>query len=185
MDDHYAVLGLTRKASKQEIKEAFRKLAVKLHPDKHSHSSKAVRDSATLRFKKASEAYQVLTDDRKRADYNFRTSSSSSTHSHNQSGYGYGYSSYNRRGGGGGGPNYASGSAASGASRFDNVLRYLTTRAFLLNVSVAGALLSGVFVANMGWNAVWKMRNSGVCSSLYSTLLVFQFIKVPFRVRVA
>ncbi|KAK9905304.1 hypothetical protein M0R45_000308 [Rubus argutus] len=161
MDDHYAILGLTRKASKQEIKEAFRKLAVKLHPDKHSHSSKAVRDSATLRFKKASEAYQVLIDDRKRADYNFRTSASSSSHSHshNPSGYGYGYSSYNRRGGGG--PNYASGSAASGASRFDNVLRYLTTRAFLLNVSVAGALLGGVFVVNMGRDALWKMRNSG------------------------
>lgn len=171
MDDHYAVLGLTRKASKQEIKEAFRKLAVKLHPDKHSHSPKAVRDSATLKFKKASEAYQVLIDDRKRADYNFRTSSSSSSHSHNRSSYGYGFSSYNR--GGGGGPNYA-----SGASRFDNVLRYLTTRAFLLNVSVAGALLGGVFVANMGWDALWKMRNSGVCSSLHSTLLVFQFIRV-------
>lgn len=176
MDDHYAVLGLTRKASKQEIKEAFRKLAVKLHPDKHSHSSKAVRDSATLRFKKASEAYQVLIDDRKRADYNFRTSASSSSHSHshNPRGYGYGYSSYNRRGG----LNYASGSAASGASRFDNVLRYLTTRAFLLNVSVAGALLGGVFVVNMGRDALWKMRNSGVCSSLHSTLLVFQFTRV-------
>ncbi|BBN68469.1 Chaperone DnaJ-domain superfamily protein [Prunus dulcis] len=67
--DHYKVLGLPRSASKEEIKEAFRKLAVKLHPDKHS-TPKAVRESTTLRFKQVSEAYQVLIDDRKRADYN-------------------------------------------------------------------------------------------------------------------
>lgn len=128
MGDHYSVLGLTRNASKQEIKEAFRKLAVKLHPDKHSHSSKAVKDSATLRFKQASEAYQVLIDDRKRADYNFRTSSTSFS----AYGYGYGYSNYNNR-------RYAS---ASKTSSFENLVRYLTTRAFLLNVSVAGCLFS-------------------------------------------
>ncbi|XP_004309420.1 PREDICTED: chaperone protein dnaJ 72 [Fragaria vesca subsp. vesca] len=147
MGDHYSLLGLTRNASKQEIKEAFRKLAVKLHPDKHSHSSKAVKDSATLRFKQASEAYQVLIDDRKRADYNFRTSSASST----AYGYGYGYSNYNNR-------RYAS---ASKTSSFENLVRYLTTRAFLLNVSVAGALFGGVAVVNMGWDALWKIRNSG------------------------
>ncbi|XP_050370919.1 chaperone protein dnaJ 72 [Argentina anserina] len=145
MGDHYSVLGLTRNASKEEIKEAFRKLAVKLHPDKHSHSSKAVRDSATLRFKQASEAYQVLIDDRKRADYNFRTSSAAY-------GYGYGYSRSNNR------RRYAS---ASGPSSFDSLLRYLTTRAFLLNVSVAGAFLGGLAVVNMGWDALWKIRNSG------------------------
>ncbi|XP_040371838.1 chaperone protein dnaJ 72 isoform X1 [Rosa chinensis] len=156
MGDHYSILGLTRNASKEEIKEAFRKLAVKLHPDKHSHSSKAVRDTATLRFKQASEAYQVLIDDRKRADYNFRTSSASySRTSSSSSGYGYGYSRNNR--------NYAS---ASRPSSFDSLLRYVTTRAFLLNVSVAGwilcrALLGGVGVVNMGWDALWKIRNSG------------------------
>ncbi|TKY46363.1 Chaperone protein dnaJ 72 [Spatholobus suberectus] len=73
--DHYKVLGLYRTASKEEIKAAFKKLAFQFHPDKHSQSPKAVRENATIRFKQVSEAYEVLMDDRKRADYNFRRSS--------------------------------------------------------------------------------------------------------------
>lgn len=131
--DHYKVLGLPRSASKEEIKEAFRKLAVKLHPDKHSHSPKAVRESTTLRFKQVSEAYQVLIDDRKRADYNFRSSRSHNYNANTSNyghGYGYGYSATNYGG------KYRRASGASSA--FENVLRYVTTRAFLLNLSVAG-----------------------------------------------
>ena len=170
--DHYSVLGLTRNASKQEIKDAFRKLAVKLHPDKHSHSSKAVKDSATLRFKQASEAYQVLIDDRKRADYNFRTSSSSSysrTSSSSGYGYGYGYSGSNK------GRRYAY--ASGPTSSFDNLLRYLTTRSFLLNVSIAGALLGGVVVVNMGRDVLWKIHNSGVLTSCLHCYYCFHFLK--------
>ncbi|KAM1078314.1 hypothetical protein ACFX19_026003 [Malus domestica] len=51
-----------------------RKLAMKLHPDKHSASPKVERDRATVRFKQVSEAYQILIDERKRADYNFQIS---------------------------------------------------------------------------------------------------------------
>ncbi|CAN6717109.1 unnamed protein product [Malus baccata var. baccata] len=157
--DHYKVLGLTRNASKAEIKEAFRKLAVKLHPDKHSASPKAERDSATVRFKQVSEAYQVLTDDRKRADYNFQSSRRphSNYNTYTRS-YGYGYSRSNtysyRRGGGG------SGAANRASSAFENLLRYVTTRAFLLNVSIAGAFLGGMAVVNLGWDAFWKMHNN-------------------------
>ncbi|KAM1293588.1 chaperone protein dnaJ 72-like [Malus sylvestris] len=155
--DHYKVLGLARNASKAEIKEAFRKLAVKLHPDKHSASPKAERDRATVRFKQVSEAYQVLIDDRKRAEYNFQSSHrphnnyNTYTRTYN---YGYGYSGGNsyRRGGG-------SGAASGASSAFENFLRYVTTRAFLLNVSVAGACLGGIAVVNLGWDALWKMHN--------------------------
>ncbi|KAE9465795.1 hypothetical protein C3L33_02304, partial [Rhododendron williamsianum] len=45
--DHYKALGFDRSASKEEIKQAFRKLAMQNHPDRHSNSTKAVRDSAT------------------------------------------------------------------------------------------------------------------------------------------
>ncbi|KAL6219340.1 hypothetical protein ACLB2K_007099 [Fragaria x ananassa] len=117
------------------------------------------------RFKQASEAYQVLIDDRKRADDNFRTSSTSfSAYGY---GYGYGYSNYKNR-------RYAS---ASKTSSFENLVRYLTTGAFLLNVSVAGclALLGGVAVANTGWDALWKICNSGVPYMLFSYFPVFLF----------
>ncbi|KAL5546953.1 hypothetical protein UlMin_006640 [Ulmus minor] len=156
--DHYEVLGLSRNASKDEIKEAFRRLAVKLHPDKHSDSPEAVRNRATLRFKQVSEAYQVLSDDRKRADYNLRARSgwppnNSSNYSQN---YGYAYQNY-RSG-------YRPGSAANvdgWASRFENMLRFLTTRAFLLNCAFAGALFGGMVIIDRSKEALWKMHNSG------------------------
>ncbi|CAB4286168.1 unnamed protein product [Prunus armeniaca] len=159
--DHYKVLGLPRSASKEEIKEAFRKLAVKLHPDKHSHSPKAVRESTTLRFKQVSEAYQVLIDDRKRADYNFRSSRSHNYNANTSNygpgyGYGYGYSATNY----GGKYRRASSGSSGASSAFENVLRYVTTRAFLLNLSVAGAFLGGMVVVNRGWDALWKMHNA-------------------------
>jgi len=59
--DYYQILGLDKKASKEEIKKAFRKLAHKYHPDKKGGDEK--------RFKEASEAYQILSDDKKRAEY--------------------------------------------------------------------------------------------------------------------
>lgn len=59
--DYYQVLGIDKKASKEEVKKAFRKLAHKYHPDK------AGGDEA--KFKEASEAYSVLSDDKKRAEY--------------------------------------------------------------------------------------------------------------------
>lgn len=144
--DHYKVLGLPRNATKDEIKESFRKLAMKYHPDKHSQSSKAVRDDATFRFKRLSEAYEVLIDDRKRSDYNVRTNyhgtrgggGSTSTSTAYGSGYGSTY-----RGDYGRYQNYAnsSGSRDAGgffAFRVEAVLRFMTTRAFLLNAAFAG-----------------------------------------------
>ena len=61
--DYYEVLGVERGASKSEIDRAYRKLAIKYHPD----SSKA--EDAVERFKEASEAYEVLSDQDKRARY--------------------------------------------------------------------------------------------------------------------
>jgi|TARA_Y100000310_G_scaffold345555_1_gene466521 molecular chaperone DnaJ len=59
--DYYNILGVDKKASKDDIKQAFRKLAHKYHPDK------ANGDEA--KFKEASEAYAVLSDEKKRAEY--------------------------------------------------------------------------------------------------------------------
>jgi molecular chaperone DnaJ len=59
--DYYSILGIDKKASKDDIKKAFHKIAHKHHPDK------AGGDAA--KFKEASEAYSVLGDDKKRAEY--------------------------------------------------------------------------------------------------------------------
>lgn len=62
--DYYEVLGVGRSASDQEIKSAYRKLAVKYHPDKNQGESEAEE-----KFKEAAEAYSVLSDQQKRAQY--------------------------------------------------------------------------------------------------------------------
>ena len=61
--DYYDVLGLSRAASEEEIKRTFRKLALEYHPDRNKD------EGAEERFKEINEAYQVLSDPAKRADY--------------------------------------------------------------------------------------------------------------------
>jgi len=63
-EDFYEVLGVKRSASRDEIKKAYRKQAMKFHPDK-TRGNKALED----KFKKISEAYSVLSDPKKRASY--------------------------------------------------------------------------------------------------------------------
>ncbi len=62
--DYYKILGVERNASKDDIKRAFRKLALKTHPDRNPNDPKAGE-----RFKEINEAYQVLSDTEKRARY--------------------------------------------------------------------------------------------------------------------
>ena len=62
--DYYDVLGINKNASQEEIKSAYRKLAVKLHPDKNPGNK-----SAEDKFKEASEAYGILSDKSKKENY--------------------------------------------------------------------------------------------------------------------
>lgn len=59
--DYYKILGVDKKASQDEIKKAFRKIAHKYHPDK--------KDGDEVKFKEANEAYRVLSNEQKRAQY--------------------------------------------------------------------------------------------------------------------
>ena len=83
--DYYEVLGVKRNATPDELKKAFRKLAIQFHPDKNQGDKKSEE-----RFKEASEAYEVLGDAQKRQQYDQ---------------FGHGFAAFS----GGGGPGGAGG----------------------------------------------------------------------------
>ena len=62
--DYYDILGISKSASADEIKKAYRKLAVKYHPDKNPGDK-----AAEEKFKEVSRAYEVLSDEKKRKQY--------------------------------------------------------------------------------------------------------------------
>ncbi|MDR8390354.1 molecular chaperone DnaJ [Aliifodinibius sp. S!AR15-10] len=62
--DYYEILGVSKDASQDEIKKAYRKLAMQYHPDRNSDDPEAEK-----KFKEASEAYEVLRDEQQRAKY--------------------------------------------------------------------------------------------------------------------
>ncbi|NLG17331.1 MAG: molecular chaperone DnaJ [Fibrobacter sp.] len=88
--DYYEVLGVPRNASEDEIKKAYRKLAVKYHPDKNPGDK-----SAEEKFREATEAYEVLKDQTKRSQYD------QFGHAAFQAGGGGGYGGFGGFGGGG------------------------------------------------------------------------------------
>jgi len=90
--DYYEVLGVNRDASDEEIKKAYRKLAMKHHPDRNPDNPKAEEH-----FKEAKEAYEILSDGQKRAAYDQ-----------------YGHAAFESGGMGGGSPFGAGGAGAQG-----------------------------------------------------------------------
>ena len=62
--DYYKILGIDKNASEEEIKKAYRKIAIKFHPDRNQGDKKAEE-----KFKEAAEAYEVLSDPKKKAEY--------------------------------------------------------------------------------------------------------------------
>ena len=62
--DYYEILGVSKSATEKELKKAYRKLAIKHHPDKNPNDK-----NAEAMFKEAAEAYEVLSDSNKRARY--------------------------------------------------------------------------------------------------------------------
>ncbi|WVZ71602.1 hypothetical protein U9M48_020172 [Paspalum notatum var. saurae] len=146
MGDHYQTLGIRRDATKAEVKAAFRRHALRDHPDRHAGTANAAaRADAARRFRQASDAYHVLSDDRRRAEYDFRLRGSASSYARTSSGwassssasYGYGYG-YGHGGGSwrrtspGAGPG-----ASAGSIDWELLLKAVTRRGFLINLGFA------------------------------------------------
>ncbi len=62
--DYYEILGVSKTATPEEIKKAYRKVAIQFHPDKNPDNKEAEE-----KFKEAAEAYEILSDENKRAQY--------------------------------------------------------------------------------------------------------------------
>jgi curved DNA-binding protein len=128
-EDYYQILGVDKKASADDIKKAYRKLALKWHPDKNPNNKAASEE----KFKKISEAYAVLSDTEKRQQYdNFGSSDQYRQHYSQEDIFrgfdldeilrGFGFAG--TRGGGGGGRTFRTTSRRGGAtsSEFEDPL---------------------------------------------------------------
>ena len=93
MKDYYETLGITKTATSEEIKKAYRNLAFKYHPDRNPNDK-----AAEEKFKQVSEAYNVLIDEKKRSDYDRYGSSQSyetaSSYGNQSSGNYYNWNEY-------------------------------------------------------------------------------------------
>lgn len=67
--DLYAVLQLKQDASSDDVKKAYRRLALKYHPDKHATASDDAKNDASIKFQQVGFAYAILSDEKKRKQY--------------------------------------------------------------------------------------------------------------------
>ena len=165
MEDLYKVLGVTKGATQEEIKSAYRKLAVKYHPDKNPGNKEAEE-----KFKQITSAYDVLGDEQKRRQYDSYSSYSSNSYgnsswnSWNSTGtydpYGS-YGSYGKSGSYGSGEDPYANWTWNSSQDFDfgNFARFYGTEQrnytrtdFLLNfVRSLGILVASVFFLRFSW----------------------------------
>ena len=67
--DYYSILGVDRNASEEQIKSAYRKEALKWHPDRHANDPEDKKKEAEEKFKEIAEAYAILSDPEKKSQY--------------------------------------------------------------------------------------------------------------------
>jgi len=106
-EDYYGILGVDENASSGEIKKAYRKLAVKYHPDKNPGDKKAED-----KFKKISEAYYALGDEKRRGEYDSLKNMGGFTGNYSSS-HGFDFSDFINQ--------FSSGNSFSGDSVFSDI----------------------------------------------------------------
>ncbi|DBA97435.1 hypothetical protein WJX77_005859 [Trebouxia sp. C0004] len=161
--DLYKVLGVSRSASQDEVKKAFRKLALECHPDRNTSGSKASADQAEQRFRAVSEAYEVLGDANKRDLYNrgqaggYSRSAAGNWNSATSQQY---YSPPRARSGW---ANYRyQQQKQSGVSRnLSAMLRGMTRVDGYFHLLLAGALVGGLLFMNTAGESMWNSMNKG------------------------
>ena len=67
--DYYKILNINKNSKEEDIKKAYRKLAIKYHPDKNKNNKESEN-----KFKEINEAYEVLSDENKKRNYDSKTS---------------------------------------------------------------------------------------------------------------
>ena len=103
--DLYSILGVTSQASEEEIKKAYKKAALKYHPDKQAGKSDEEKESAEKMFKSIGEAYECLSDPEKRSRYDSGVEVEDLDNPHAGSGFGGGHGHGHGGGHGGIDPN--------------------------------------------------------------------------------
>eukprot|EP00878_Enallax_costatus_P014582 GHUV01015253.1.p1 GENE.GHUV01015253.1~~GHUV01015253.1.p1 ORF type:complete len:166 (+),score=32.05 GHUV01015253.1:52-549(+) len=161
MERAWADLSLTPGASQDTIKQAYRKLVLQYHPDRHASASRVEQEAAAARFKVITEAYDLLTDERARTAHRTSTSRSNS-----RGGYSYHHnvntdwsqSYYNS--------NSTSSSYTSRLSRWEWYRRAAQAgaREFSrsLHVGLAVLLVGGGLLFEYSYTTLWQARNRGV-----------------------
>ena len=141
MNDPYSVLGVSRDASEEEIKRAYRRLAKKYHPDLNPGDPEAAR-----KMNEINAAYEQITKERSGRSSASSGGSAGYGSSYGGSGYGSSYGGYGGAGYGGYGQQY--GRSASGSSVLDQVRIAIATG----NLTRAEALLANYSDHNAEWN---------------------------------
>merc|ERR1712072_1419899 len=87
--DYYKILGVAKDANDDEIKKAYRKRALIHHPDRHSSATEEERKEHEKKFKELGEAYAILSDPKKKTDYdNGHDLEDLGGHGHHHGGFG-------------------------------------------------------------------------------------------------
>mmetsp|Transcript_42440 Transcript_42440/g.66390 ORF Transcript_42440/g.66390 Transcript_42440/m.66390 type:complete len:572 (+) Transcript_42440:90-1805(+) len=100
--DYYKILGVQRDCTEEDVKKAYRKAALKWHPDRHSSKGEAERAQAERMFKDVAEAYEVLTDPQKKRRYDAGVDIEDLDNPHAGHGHGHGHGGFGGMGGMGG-----------------------------------------------------------------------------------